>query len=83
MTQTELPKEQELEGPNLCAWCGEPSVGIIELEPPRYKQTKQVDPVTGKHVRVMRKRAIVAKVCSYHQKNLKLNGTKDERAITY
>jgi hypothetical protein len=84
MEQTTLPKEKELESPNRCAWCGEPSVDVIELEPARYKQTKQVDPETGKHVRVMRKGAIVAKVCDYHLKNLKLNGkNNEERAITY
>lgn len=71
--QTELPKEIELEGPNICAWCGKPSDGgYIEIEPARYKQTKQVDPTTGKRVRVMRKQAIVAKVCEYHRKNIKL-----------
>lgn len=71
--QTELPKEVELEGPNICAWCGAPSDGgYVEIEPARYKQTKQVDPTTGKRVRVMRKRAIVAKVCEYHRKNLKM-----------
>lgn len=70
--QTELPKEIELEGPNVCAWCGEPATDIIEIQPARFKQTKQVDPETGKHVRVMRKRAILAKVCEHHRKTLKL-----------
>jgi hypothetical protein len=71
--QTELPKEVELEGPNICAWCGEPSDGgYIELEPARFRQTKQVDSATGKHVRVMRKQAIVAKVCEFHRKSLKM-----------
>jgi hypothetical protein len=73
--QTELPKEVELEGPNICAWCGEPSDGgYVELEPARYKQTKQVDPVTGKRVRIMRKQAVVAKVCAFHRRNLKMVG---------
>lgn len=71
--QTELPKEVELDGPNVCAWCGEPSDGgYVEIEPARYKQTKQFDPTTGKHVRVMRKRAIVAKVCRSHRQSLKM-----------
>jgi hypothetical protein len=71
--QTELPKEVELEGPNICAWCGEPSDGgYIEIQPARYKQTRQVDPVTGKHIRVMRKQAVVAKVCQFHRQNLKM-----------
>lgn len=73
--QTELPKEVELDGPNICAWCGEPSDGgYVEIEPPRYKQTKQVDSTTGKCVRVLRKQAIVAKVCAFHRKNLKMVG---------
>jgi hypothetical protein len=73
--QTELPKEVELEGPNVCAWCGEPSDGgYIEIRPARYKQIKQVDPVTGKRVRIMRKQAVVAKVCAFHRRNLKMVG---------
>lgn len=70
MTQTELPPEVPLPSPNVCAWCGEPSVDEIVIIPARFKQTKQVDPTTGKRVRVMRKRAITAKVCKKHRDSL-------------
>jgi hypothetical protein len=69
--QTTLPKEQESDGPQICAWCGEPSVDNIILEPDRYKF---VDGENGKKIKVLRKKAIMAKVCAYHLKNLKRNG---------
>lgn len=71
MQQTSLPPEKPLDPPAICAWCGEPSIGEITIQPDRYKYTKPDK--DGKRVRYLTKRAIVVKVCSYHHKNLKLN----------
>lgn len=71
--QTSLPSEIPEDAPRICAWCGEPSTGYITLEPARYKFSKQVDE-NGKRIRYLTKRAIVAQACSYHLKNLKLQG---------
>lgn len=68
--QTSLGEGIPDDGPRICAWCGEPSVAEIELEPNRYKFVDGSDP-HGPKVRILRKKAIVAKVCAYHLNNLK------------
>jgi len=70
MEQTSLPPETEVKTPATCAWCGKPSIGQIELEPARYSFGKPDE--NGKKLRFLRKRAIVAQVCSYHHKHLVL-----------
>jgi hypothetical protein len=67
--QTSLGEGVPNDGPQICAWCGEPSVDEIILEPDRYKF---VDGQDGKKIKVLRKKAIKVKVCAYHLKNLKM-----------
>lgn len=75
--QTSLPPEISEDAPRICAWCGKPSIGYITLEPARYSLTKPARyDEYGKRIRELVKRAIVAQVCSYHYKNLKLKGAK-------
>jgi hypothetical protein len=66
--QTSLGEGVPGDGPRICAWCGEPSVDEIEIEPNRYKFVERED---GSRIKVLRKKAIVAKVCAFHRKNLK------------
>jgi transposase len=73
MEQTTLPPEIPKDSPNICAWCGEPSVGTITIQPARYKLVKTYLPTGGYETqRVLRKRAIEAKVCRNHFDTLKL-----------
>lgn len=70
-SQTSLPPEVPGKTPDICAWCGEPSIGQITIQPDKYKWTKPDE--DGKRIRYLTKRAIIAKVCGYHYTNLKLN----------
>lgn len=66
--QTSLGEGVPSDGPEICAWCGKPSVSDIVLEPNRYKFVERED---GSKIRVLRKKAIIAKVCAFHLNNLK------------
>lgn len=65
--QTSLPPESMGEAPDICAWCGKPSANELVLEPDRFKYVHGKE---GKKVKVLRKRAIVVKVCKFHWQNL-------------
>lgn len=47
-----------------CAWCGEPSVREVEVEPAVYRF--KPSPTTSKRTKVMARRAITARVCRAH-----------------
>ncbi len=47
-----------------CAWCGEPAIDTIELEPVRMGTRKH--PQTGVSMRVPVERAKTAQVCAEH-----------------
>lgn len=50
-----------------CEWCGQPASTTLELEPAVWGQ--EASP-SGKKIKIMRKRAIVAAVCPEHYSNL-------------
>ena len=52
-----------------CAWCGEPAVGDVELQPAHYRTVSRRDPMTGKRIthQAFVRAAIRAPVCAEHQ----------------
>lgn len=47
-----------------CAWCGNPANQELELELAVWGREKHIP--TGKTIKILRRRAIVANVCSDH-----------------
>lgn len=64
--QTEIPVPQGPASLGPCRWCGRPSVGVIELEKPRYR-------TAANGVRVVARRAIEAEVCGACHSRLSAN----------
>jgi len=52
-----------------CAWCGLPAVGVVEVQPARYRTVSRVDPVTGERTADRRLvcAAITAAACDEHR----------------
>lgn len=67
--QTAIPVEEPTPTLGPCRWCGQPAVGTIEVEKPRYR-------TAANGVRVLARRAIEAEVCQTHW--LTLNGGRDD-----
>lgn len=54
---------------HFCAWCGEPAVGAIEVEPAQYRTVTMRSAITGEITRAQEisRFAIVADVCERHR----------------
>ncbi len=52
-----------------CAWCGQPAVGDVEVQPAQYRSVSRVDPVSGERTTQRRlvSAAIVVPACDEHQ----------------
>ena len=52
-----------------CAWCGQPAVGDVEVQPAQYRSVSRVDPVSGERTshRRLVSAAIVVPACDEHQ----------------
>jgi hypothetical protein len=52
-----------------CAWCGQPVVGEVEVQPAHYRMVSRVDPVSGERTthRRLVSAAIVVPACDEHQ----------------
>lgn len=57
-------------GESRCEWCGARATATIELEPAVWGMDKTP---TGKRIKIMRRRALVAAVCSDHNSSLERN----------
>jgi len=52
-----------------CAWCGQPAIGDVELQPALYRTVSHRDPITGKRTsqQAFVRAAIRAPICAGHQ----------------
>ena len=52
-----------------CAWCGQPAVGDVEVQPAQYRSVSRVDPVSGERTthRRLVSAAIVVPACDEHK----------------
>ena len=52
-----------------CAWCGQPAVGEVEVQPAQHRTVTRRDPITGERIphQVFVRAAIAVLACSEHQ----------------
>jgi hypothetical protein len=61
-----------------CAWCGEPSIGELRVEPDRFRDRRVEHPITGERatIKQLTRSAIDVPVCEQHA------GILDDQPLT-